>query len=104
LGAIQSLESCHFWSAMNFGILYLFLTNVEFREVRAEMQGVPYKAAVGCLMYAMVAARPDLAFPVSVVNQHMSKYGPMHWAAVKRVMRYLQGTHGLELQLGGAEY
>ena len=78
------------------------LTNEEFEEVRAEMQGVPYKSAVGCLMYAMVATRPDLAFPVSVVSQHMSKYGPKHWAAVKRVMRYLQGTLGMELQLGGA--
>ena len=78
------------------------LTEAEFDEVKAEMQGVPYKAAVGCLMYAMVATRPDLAFPVSVVSQHMSKYGPMHWAAVKRVMRYLQGTLGLKLQLGGA--
>ena len=78
------------------------LTEEEFEEVRADMQGVPYKAAVGCLMYAMVATRPDLAFPVSVVSQHMSKYGPTHWAAVKRVMRYLQGTLGLKLQLGGA--
>ena len=78
------------------------LTDEEFEEVRADMQGVPYKAAVGCLMYAMVATRPDLAFPVSVVSQHMSKYGPMHWAAMKRVMRYLQGTLGLKLQLGGA--
>ena len=78
------------------------LMDEEFEEVRADMQGVPYKAAVGCLMYAMVATRPDLAFPVSVVSQHMSKYGPMHWAAVKRVMRDLQGTLGLKLQLGGA--
>ena len=29
------------------------LTDEEFEEVRADMQGVPYKAAVGCLMYAM---------------------------------------------------
>lgn len=78
------------------------LTEADFEEVKAEMASVPYKAAVGCLMYAMVATRPDLAFPVSVVSQHMSKYGPMHWAAVKRVMRYLQGTLKLELQLGGA--
>ena len=75
------------------------LTDEEFEEVRADMQGVPYKAAVGCLMYATVATRPDLAFPVSVVSQHMSKYGRMHWVAKKRVMRYLQGTLGLKLQL-----
>jgi hypothetical protein len=65
------------------------------------MQDVPYKAAVGSLMYVMVATRPDLAFAMSVVSQHMAKCGPKHWAAVKRVMRYLQGSLDAKLVLGG---
>jgi len=65
------------------------------------MQDVPYKAVVGSLMYAMVATRADLAFPMSVLSQHMSKSGPKHWTAVKRVMRYLQGTLQTKLVLGG---
>jgi hypothetical protein len=62
------------------------------------MQGIPYKAAVGSLMYAM-GTRPDLAFVVSMVSQFMSRAGPSHWMAVKRIMRYLKGT--LDLCLGG---
>ena len=77
------------------------LTDEEFEAVKEEMQDVPYKAAVGSLMYAMVATRADLAFPMSVVSQYMAKSGPMHWAVVKRIMRYLQGTLELKLVLGG---
>jgi hypothetical protein len=38
----------------------LKLTEEEFQGIQEEMQGIPYKAAVGSLMYAMVGTRPDL--------------------------------------------
>ena len=50
--------------------------------------GVSYKTGVGSLMYAMVATRASISFAVSVVSQFMSKAGPPHWMAVKRIMRY----------------
>jgi len=59
----------------------------EFQGIQEEMQGIPYKVAVGSLMYAMVGTRSDLAFPVSMVSQFMSRAGPSHWMAVKRIMR-----------------
>ena len=73
----------------------------ELEEFSQEMDGVPYKAAVGSLMYAMVATRADLAFAVSVVSQFMASPAPMHWMAVKRIMRYLKGTLDVKLCLGG---
>lgn len=77
------------------------LTDEEYAEVEHQMQGIPYKAAVGSLMYAMVGTRMDLAFAVSVVSQHMAKPGPMHWATIKRIMRYLKGSLNHKLCLGG---
>jgi hypothetical protein len=79
------------------------LGDEEFQEHEEGMLDIPYKESVGCLMYAMVATRADLAFAVSVVSQFMSKPGPMHWAAVKRIMRYLKGTMELKLTLGGKD-
>ncbi len=79
----------------------LKFSDEEFGNVQIEMEGVPYKAAVGSLMYAMVGTRPDLAFAVSTVSQFMAKAGPPHWMAVKRIMRYLKGTLDLKLSLGG---
>jgi hypothetical protein len=37
-----------------------------------EMVKALYQQAVGSLMYAMVCIRPDLAYPISVVSQHMA--------------------------------
>ncbi|KAL0460800.1 UNVERIFIED_CONTAM: Retrovirus-related Pol polyprotein from transposon TNT 1-94 [Sesamum latifolium] len=42
------------------------------REIE-DMAKVPYASAVGCLMYAMVCTRPDLAHAVSQVCKYMSK-------------------------------
>jgi ATP-binding cassette subfamily B (MDR/TAP) protein 1 len=77
----------------------LKLTEEEFQSIQEEMQGIPYKAAVGSLMYAMVGTRRDLAFLMSMVSQFMSRAGPSHWMAVKRIMRYLKGTLDLKLCL-----
>jgi len=37
-----------------------------------ELVKVPYQQAVGSLMYAMLYNRLDLAYLISVVNQHMT--------------------------------
>ncbi|GMI77935.1 hypothetical protein HRI_001462800 [Hibiscus trionum] len=49
-------------------------TNKEIEE----MEKVPYASAFGCLTYAMVCTRPDLAHDVGQVCKHMSKPGRSH--------------------------
>lgn len=56
------------------------------------MQKIPYASAVGSLMYAMVCTRPDIAHVVEVVSRFLSNPGKEHWATVKWILRYLQGT------------
>ena len=43
-------------------------------------------------MYAQVCTRPDIAFIVNALGRYLSNPGLNHWKAVKKVMRYLQGT------------
>ena len=43
-------------------------------------------------MYAQVYTRPDIAFAVGVLGRYQSNPGIDHWRAIKKVMRYLQGT------------
>nr|CAN77425.1 hypothetical protein VITISV_041980 [Vitis vinifera] len=57
-----------------------------------DMSKVPYASAVGCLMYAMVCTRLDLAHAVSVVSKFLSNPGRMNWDAIKWIFRYLRGT------------
>uniref|UniRef100_A0AAV1U9F8 CCHC-type domain-containing protein n=1 Tax=Peronospora matthiolae TaxID=2874970 RepID=A0AAV1U9F8_9STRA len=64
------------------------------------MANVPYRNAIGCLMYLMVGTRPDIAVAVGVLSQFAAEPCPTHWQALKRVFRFIQGTrtYGIEFQ------
>ena len=55
----------------------------------------PYTAVIGSLMYAAVATRPDISHAVQRLSQFTSKFSQTHITAVKRVLRYLNGTRNL---------
>ena len=65
------------------------------------MRHVPYKEAMGALMYAALETCLDIAFTVSTLAQFTHNPGQPHWDAVKRIFRYLLGTHTLSLVYGG---
>jgi len=52
-------------------------------EKEKEISRIPYASAVGSLMYAIICARPDLAYAVSTVSRFMLNSGKQHWKAVK---------------------
>jgi len=56
----------------------LKLSDEEFGNVQRKMEGVPYKAGVGSLIYAMLVMKADIAFVVSIVSQFMLKAAPPH--------------------------
>ena len=65
------------------------------------MANIPYASAVGALMYAALATRPDIAYAVTALCQFMANPAVSHWNAAKRVFRYLQGTQEHALVYGG---
>jgi hypothetical protein len=44
-------------------------------EKAAEMRHIPYREAVGSLLYLAVATRPDIAFPIGILSQFVDKSG-----------------------------
>jgi hypothetical protein len=68
---------------------------------RLDMTKVPYKSAVGALLYLANATRPDITYAVGQVAKYCSNPQPAHWRAVKRIMAYLKGTCNLGIWLGG---
>ena len=70
-------------------------------ESQLDMNNVPYRAAVGALIYVGNATRPDISFAVHQAARFSSNPLPAHWSAVKRVLRYLKGTQSLGIWLGG---
>ena len=69
-------------------------------EEKAAMKDVPYRQLVGALLYLANCTRPDIAQAVSSCARFGSNPGPVHWKALKQVLRYLKGTQSLGLVYG----
>jgi hypothetical protein len=72
-------------------------TQAEF----AAMRNVPYREAVGSLMYLAMGTRPDIAYAVGIVSRFCQNPGQAHWNAVKRIFAYLAGSREMQLMYGG---
>ena len=64
------------------------------------MKKIPYRQAIGSLMWTAVATQPDIAFAVSLSSQFLENPSQIHWNAVKRIFQYLKGTKDSKLTLG----
>ena len=78
-----------------------------YEYIKPTLDGEPmadqleYQKAVGSLMYAMTATRPDLAFAVGKFSQFCHAPSARHRAGLQRVFRYLQGTKDLKITYSG---
>lgn len=73
-------------------------------EVQAfSLENVSYRSAVGSLMYLAQCTRPDLAYAVGVLSQHLEHPGRRHWDAVIHVFRYLTGTLNVGIVYSGED-
>jgi hypothetical protein len=56
---------------------------------------IAYRQVVGALQYRTLT-RPEIAYYVNQLCQHMHAPTSAHWVAAKRVLRYLNGSpnHG----------
>jgi hypothetical protein len=71
---------------------------------RQEMSKVPYREALGALMWLQVATRPDLSFAVNLLSRFANDPGRLHWQALKHTLEYVKGTtnYGITYRRGGS--
>jgi hypothetical protein len=60
-----------------------------------------FQCIVGSLLFLQICSRPDISFAVLLLSQHCASPEPCHFAASKRVLRYLKGTRSFRLHYGG---
>lgn len=65
-------------------------------EKGVAVNSTEFKSIVGGLRY-LVHTRPDISFAVGIVSRYMERPTTMHMNAVKRILRYVQGTTGYGL-------
>jgi hypothetical protein len=68
-----------------------------------DMKNVPYRQALGSLMWLQVATRPDLSYAVNLLSRYANNPGRRHWEALKHTLAYLKGTsnYGITYRHGG---
>jgi len=67
---------------------------------KEDTEKVPYREAIGSLMYAAIGTRPDITYTVTTLSQYLQNPGRAHWEQAKRVICYLKGTRDFELTFG----
>ena len=81
--------------------VHLSSSMVPRNEGKVDMSLIPYRAAVGFLLYLSSTTRPDIAYGVGQVSKFCENPQPAHWNAVKRIFAYLKGTLDFGIWLGG---
>ena len=61
-------------------------------------ESIPFRSAIGSLNYLAVISRPDIAYATHKLAQKVECPTTKDWIAVKRILRYLQGTKDLKLR------
>ena len=72
-------------------------------DERGRMSGIPYASEIGSIMYAMLCARPDVSFALSMTSRFQQDLGEDHWTVVKNILKYLRRTKDEFLDYGGTD-
>jgi hypothetical protein len=72
------------------------------KEELDDMKNVPYRQALGSLMWLQVATQPDLSYAVNLLSRFANNPGQKHWDALKHTLAYLKGTmdYGITYKYG----
>ena len=77
--------------------------NISTELDRSKVEEIPYRSAVGSLLYLAICTRPDISTPVSKLSKYIVNFSLDHWTLMKGTIRYLKETRdlGLVFKQGG---
>ena len=73
------------------------VSDAEWADIKEEQSKIPYKQAVGSLIYLACGTRPDIAFSTTYMSQFNERPSDLHWRSIKHILRYLKETKHLSL-------
>lgn len=63
---------------------------------------IPYREAIGSLLYLATMSRPDISYCVNYLSRFNGKPMTSHCKMVKRVFQYLNGTIDIGISFNGS--
>lgn len=67
---------------------------IKIKEAKPLSSEVPYRSAVGTLLYLAMGTRPDIAYAVSLISRKLDNPSETDWEIVQTTLRYLRNTIG----------
>ena len=72
-------------------------------EAKEAMKLIPYREAIGMLLFLARSTRPDILMAVISLSRFNCNPGPLHWSGIKRIIRYLKGTIDYDVMISNDE-
>ncbi|KFM72654.1 Retrovirus-related Pol polyprotein from transposon TNT 1-94, partial [Stegodyphus mimosarum] len=79
-------------------IKYKKVHEQQWEEIKENSKEIPYRQAIGSLLYLTCGTRPDMAYSSTYMSQFNEKHTEEHWRGVKHILRYLKGTQHRKLR------
>lgn len=79
-----------FTTPANSGVVFCKSGTIDEQE--GKMINLPYREAIGCLIYISNGTRPDICYIVNKLASYCACPKSAHWKAVQRVFSYLNNT------------
>jgi hypothetical protein len=97
------LENQHMAGAKEISTPLSTTQSLHLLDGTASVDSTEYRRIIGRLQYLSLT-RPDICFAVNKLSQFMHKPTVTHWAATKRLLRYLKQTifHGIHIRKAAA--
>jgi hypothetical protein len=70
---------------------------------KEEMKDIPYREAIGSLIYLAICTRPEISFAVSTLAEFSNNPGRKHWEGVLYLLKYVKVTRQLGLKYRGRD-
>lgn len=69
----------------------------EWKIEESKSKQIPYRQAVGSILYLAGITRPDIAYAATYLSQFNERPTEEHWKSVKHVLRYIKKTKNYKL-------